>query len=156
MRTSRSGNSPCVLVTMGDPSGVGPETIVKSLHKNPKLIGRCLVIGDSSVLSRISKALGLKVKLNLIDLANVPRKNFSYGKRDPRYGRAALEYIDTALVMLARGGSRALVTAPVNKASRAASGVRFTGHTEFLADSAKTKRFAMMLMGGPLKVTDRK
>ena len=155
MHISRSSKNPLVLVTMGDPSGIGPEVVVRALSKkDPKtLLSSFAVVGDLFVLSRVMSDLKLKVKVNIVDLANVPRGGFSWGKDDPRYGKAALEYIDAALKMIKGGGAKALVTGPVNKSSVARSGIKFSGHTEYLAEMTGTKRFAMMLLGGALKVT---
>jgi 4-hydroxythreonine-4-phosphate dehydrogenase len=50
------------------------------------------------------------------------------------------------------GELTALVTAPVSKQLLHDAGYHFEGHTELLAHVARTKRFAMMLIGGPLRV----
>jgi 4-hydroxythreonine-4-phosphate dehydrogenase len=50
------------------------------------------------------------------------------------------------------GELAALVTAPISKKLLRDAGYRFEGHTELLAHIARTKRFAMMLVGGPLRV----
>ena len=115
---------------MGDPSGVGPEVTLKALA-SPKVKGLAdfLVIGESVVMKR------------------TPRDSV-------RYGRAAIEYIDTALDLLAKGEADALVTGPVNKYSVRAAGIRdFQGHTEYLARRTGTKKFAMMFVSEDLKVT---
>ncbi len=140
---------------MGDPSGIGPEVMVKALAaKRPKFPPDAFtILGDLFVISKVLSRLKLKLKSGIIDFANVPRGGFAWGREDPRYGKASLEYIDAALSMLKKGGAKAVVTAPVCKSSVAKSGVKFSGHTEYLALKTGTKNFAMMLMGGPLKVT---
>lgn len=50
------------------------------------------------------------------------------------------------------GELAALVTAPISKKLLRDAGYRFEGHTELLAHVARTNRFAMMLVGGPLRV----
>jgi 4-hydroxythreonine-4-phosphate dehydrogenase len=66
-----------------------------------------------------------------------------------------LNCIDTALKLIKAGKIDVLITAPVNKAAinKAHPKSLFTGHTEYLARAAKTKDFAMMLIGGPLRVS---
>lgn len=153
MRTSRS-NKPRVLVTLGDPSGVGPEVALKSLA-SPRVKGLAdfLVIGDSYVIRRLKADMGLTLKAPLLDLSNVPAGRFAYGRADASYGRASMQYIDEALRFLAAGRADALVTAPVNKSSVKASGLAdFEGHTEYLAAKTGTKDFAMMFVGKHLKV----
>jgi len=125
---------------MGDPAGIGPEVIVKALAaKNPKIKPQYFIIlGDLFVISKIASVLKLNLKADIVDFANVPRAGFSWGRSDPRYGRAALEYIDAALGMIRRGVAKAVVTGPVNKSSVASSGVKFSGQTEYLARKTGT------------------
>ena len=101
---------------MGDPSGVGPEVTLKSLA-SPKVKGLAnfLVIGDRFIIDRCKIDLGLSLKAELLDLANVPQKSFSYGKVSSFLGRASIEYIDKALEMLKEGNARALVTHRLTK-----------------------------------------
>jgi len=107
---------PIVLITEGDPRGIGPEVTKKAL-RDP----------------------GIK------RLAN-----FFVIKANDKTGFDAIE---KAAEILNKGRAEALVTAPVNKEAINKSGIRFLGHTEYLAESAGAKKFAMMLCGGPLKVT---
>lgn len=140
---------------MGDPSGIGPEITVKALS-DPRVSRRArfLVIGDLSVISKVKKYLKSKCDFPLLDLANVPSRNFSFGRSDPSFGKASMEYIDKAISMLKRSEADALVTAPVNKASiRRAGFLDFEGHTEYLAGKTGTKDFAMMFVGKALKIT---
>lgn len=63
-----------------------------------------------------------------------------------------MESIRLGACLALRGDADALVTAPINKASMNRAGFRIPGHTEFLAELSGTKRFEMMLVGGPLRV----
>lgn len=148
-------NRPVIAITMGDPSGIGPEVTVKALASmRHSMLANFFVIGDRYVLERVKKKLGLKIDIPLISLDNVPRQNFSYGKASPVSGKAAIEYIDTALELLKMKKRIALVTAPVNKLSINMAGFPdFSGHTEYLAEHTGTKDFAMMFVGEKLKVT---
>jgi len=124
VRISRS-NKPRIVITMGDPSGVGPEVTLKALA-SPRVKGLAdfLVIGEG------------------------------FGRKGASAGRASLEYIDKALDIVCAGEADAIVTAPVNKSSiRKAGFPSFQGHTEYLAERTGTKKFAMMFVGEALKVT---
>jgi len=140
---------------MGDPSGVGPEVALKALASSKvQGLAKILLIGDAFVIDKARRDMGLKLNVPFMDLGNVSPKSFSYGKFDASFGRASIEYIDAALELIKRREARALVTAPVNKSSIKASGLRnFEGHTEYLAQRAGTKDYAMMFVGGNLKVT---
>lgn len=138
-------------ITMGDPSGIGPEVILKALN-NPSInrLANYLVIGDKFVLSRASrKTLPRNVKL--IDLANVNHKAFSFGKIKAEYGFASMEYINFALNLLKRKSIDCLVTAPISKEAANLGGYKITGHTEYLAKKTNSKRFEMMLLARSLR-----
>lgn len=154
MPTSRS-SKPNIVITMGDPSGIGPEVILKALAR-PKIreLADFLVIGDGLVLNETSRRIGVKVNFPVLDLSNIPPRAFSYGKAHPRFGRASIQYIDRALELLKSGRADCLVTAPVNKRSvRLAGIIDFEGHTEYLASKTRTKDYAMMFVGRSLKIT---
>ncbi len=107
---------PTVLITAGDPRGIGPEVTKKALQ-DPEIRG----------------------------LANF----FVIEPED----RTGFDAIKKAVGLLKNKKADALVTAPVNKEAINRSGIFFQGHTEYLAKATDTKRFAMMLCGGKLKVT---
>lgn len=154
MRISRI-NKPVVLITMGDPSGIGPEVIVKTLASDKiSALANFYVIGDAYIFNRVKRRLGVTAAIPLIDLDNVPRKGYAPGVSRPEFGKAAIDYIDTALELLSQGAADAVVTGPVNKYSIRAAGYRsFTGHTEYLAAYAGVRDFAMMFVGQRLKIT---
>jgi 4-hydroxythreonine-4-phosphate dehydrogenase len=154
MRIS-SSNKPLIAVTMGDPSGVGPEVTVKALASlRGSKLADFFVIGDSFVLEKMKKSLGVKIDIPLFDMVNVRPRGFAFSKINPEYGKASMDYIDRALELLNNGSVDAMVTAPVNKAAIHSAGyTHFTGHTEYLAEHTGTKEFAMMFVGGSSKIT---
>lgn len=153
MRISRS-SKPDIIITMGDPAGIGPEVALKALA-SPKVKGLAnfLLIGDGTVLSRTAAGMRIADFPHVLDMANVP-KGLAQGRASAAAGRAAIRYIDMALELIAAGEADRLVTAPVNKASIRAAGIRgFQGHTEYIASRFGVKKFAMMFVGKDLKVT---
>lgn len=140
---------------MGDPSGIGPEVVVKALSdKNISNLAHITVIGDYFVIEKAKKNLKVKTDFSLLDLSNVPQNNFSHGQIRPSFGKAAMEYIDRAISILKGGEADALITAPVNKSSVRSAGFNdFEGHTEYLAARTGVKGFAMMFVGKNLKIT---
>jgi len=165
---------PKIVVTMGDSAGVGPEVIVKALSL-PDIYRICqpIVIGDGRVLESIlkfSKSLGSKgeLRLNLIrdigkarfnygvidlfDLGNIDMDRLKVGRVDPMCGKATFEYIKKGIEIVQTGGAKAMVTAPLCKKSMEEAGFSYPGHTELLAELTGTKDFAMMLVGGNLRV----
>jgi 4-hydroxythreonine-4-phosphate dehydrogenase len=68
-------------------------------------------------------------------------------------GQAAARWIEAAVAGCRRGLFDGMVTGPVSKKSLQLAGLPFPGHTEYLAALTQTRRYAMLLMGGPLRVT---
>jgi 4-hydroxythreonine-4-phosphate dehydrogenase len=78
---------------MGDPSGVGPEVIIKALaDKEIQRLAHITVIGDYFVINKLKKSIKKKAEFSLIDLSNVSQNNFSYGKASALFGKASLEF----------------------------------------------------------------
>lgn len=148
-------SKPRIVITMGDPSGVGPEVTLKALA-SPKIKGLAdfIVVGNRFIMEKAARELGLKFAASLIDMDNVPQKIFTYGKSHPAFGKASIQYIDKALEVIGNNNADSLVTAPINKASiNAAHYEGFEGHTEYLAQKARASNFAMMFVGKKLKIT---
>ncbi|HEY8207779.1 MAG TPA: 4-hydroxythreonine-4-phosphate dehydrogenase PdxA, partial [Myxococcaceae bacterium] len=136
---------PRVGISMGDPSGIGPEIIARALAD--RRVHRALVpvvFGDGPSLRRLS---GVEVRA-VTELGAADRRP---GKPSRAGGRAQLRYIRAAVDAARAGEVDALCTAPVSKEQISRSGERFTGHTELLAEAFG--RDVLMLMDGPrLKV----
>lgn len=153
---------PVIGITIGDAAGIGPEIIIKALSKKEIYkISSPLVIGDKEVLkskvkfnsiSRIGEARFKFGTIDLIDLKNIRLERLKIGKVNKIAAEAAVEYIKKAVSLAIKGEINAIVTAPINKEGLKKAGFKFPGHTELLAQLTKTKYYAMMLVGGPLKV----
>jgi len=137
---------------MGDPSGIGPFIILPALKKLNR-VADCVVIGDATVLRKASGIHRTSLGSRLIDLQNVDARKFSFGRIDPKYGKASLEYVDRALSLLRRRELDCLVTCPISKEAIARAGFPYPGHTEYLASKTSRKRFLMMLLNKGFKVS---
>jgi len=138
-------------LTIGDPAGIGPAITLKAL-KLLKDEANFTVIGDSFVLAKAAKALRIKpLSAKLIDLDNVKRKYFVFGRISAAGGRASLEYLDAAVKMLRDKEIDCLVTCPISKEAISLSGSKFSGHTEYLADKFNCKDLIMMLINDKFK-----
>jgi 4-hydroxythreonine-4-phosphate dehydrogenase len=152
-------------ITMGDPSGIGPEICAKAV----KALGRnfrITIIGDSGVWNKVTKSqshyaqaytdasdsVGCKVTgAVFVDLANVDPKNFSFGQVRAEYGRASMEYLDKAMELLKGGAIDCIVTAPISKEAINMAGFHYSGHTEYFIDKTRSKDAVMMLVNKELK-----
>ena len=141
---------PLIAVTLGDPAGIGPEIVVKTIaDKAVSEVADCIVVGDAKAAGMAVKAANAALKincvedpadgdysegvLNLIDLDNINMAEFEYGKVSAMCGRAAYEYIEKGIQLTMEGKADAISTAPVNKEALRAAGVDFIGHTEIFA-----------------------
>ncbi|MDD5505910.1 MAG: 4-hydroxythreonine-4-phosphate dehydrogenase PdxA [Candidatus Omnitrophica bacterium] len=139
-------------LTIGDPAGIGPAITLKALRL---LKGRAdfTVIGDSFVLAKAARALETKPLPSgrLIDLNNVKKTNFVFGRISAPSGRSSLEYLDAAAELLRDKRIDCLVTCPVSKEAINLSGSKFSGHTEYLADKFHRRNPIMMLINDKFK-----
>lgn len=144
---------PKIIITMGDPAGVGPESVVRSLQilkKKNVPPAAFTVIGSKKILLKIPGASGILSAVELIDLDNVSEKQWKWGSIGRYSGQAAREYLDTALALLKQDRRSILVTAPVSKEAVQATGIPFHGHTEYFASMTGTKEFLMLFKGSRL------
>ena len=138
---------PIIAVTMGDPAGIGPEIVAKSIaDKATYDVARCIVIGDKKVMEKAIKIVGADLKvnvvdspadgdysygvLNMIDLDNIDMSRFEYGKINAMCGQAAFDYIKKSIEITMDKQADAVATTPINKESLHAAEVDFIGHTE--------------------------
>ena len=149
---------PTIVISGGDPSGIGPEVILKAL-KEPWIIKKAdiIVIGTFEIFKKTAKILKFGLypgrPFTFVDLKNVQVKNFRFGIPRASYGSAAVDYIMYAASIVQNRKRAALVTAPVNKESVNKAGYKFPGQTELLARITKAKSVTMMLAGGNLRVS---
>ncbi len=157
---------PVIVVTSGEPAGIGPELCLRLAGWRGDAWP--VVLGDRDLLAGRAAVLGLEVCFrdfspgnavdrDCLDVLHVPLAVPSVaGRLDPANGRYVLALLDRALAGCHAGEFAALATAPVHKGVINDAGVPFTGHTEYLAEKTGTPLVVMMLAGdtanGPLRV----
>jgi len=150
-----------VAITLGDPSGISPEVLVKSLDKLPK--ATYIIYGSKPVLDFYLKKLNSSRRINLIQspsqakkegfyFINVADKFFQPAKPSKETGKASATYLYKAVEDIKKGEVQALITLPISKEYIMQSGFSFAGHTEYLADAFGVKNYCMVLMCDKLKV----
>jgi 4-hydroxythreonine-4-phosphate dehydrogenase len=135
---------------MGDPAGVGPEVCLMLLQRTvefPSTAAELTVYGDRVLLGRVAEKTGLPLpdgdRIRHIDsLPNA--RGVSPGEVDATCGRAAYDYLATAIGAALDGEVDAIVTAPINKEALRAAGINFPGHTEILTELTKSERSCML------------
>jgi 4-phospho-D-threonate 3-dehydrogenase / 4-phospho-D-erythronate 3-dehydrogenase len=144
-------------ITMGEPAGVGPEIIVKSLTEmRPEQRAGYRIYGNREVLTAAAAALGsdLDFQSGEIDLHHtpIPGGRIPFGTLDPRGGEACFRFIEAAVRDAEAGGIACIVTAPINKAALNAAGHHYDGHTGMLASLTGAKSSFMLLASERLSV----
>ncbi|MFK9091678.1 4-hydroxythreonine-4-phosphate dehydrogenase PdxA [Bacillus salipaludis] len=163
-----AANKPVIAITMGDPSGVGPEIIVKSLN-DQHIYENCrpFVVGDLKILKRALEVTNIELQLNsiaspeeakyqygtidIIDL-DLVSEDLPWGQVSPEAGNAAFRYLERAISYANEKKIQGICTAPLNKEALHKAGHIYPGHTEILAELTNTKDFAMMLSAPGLRV----
>lgn len=158
---------PRLVITMGDPAGVGPEIIVKALsHASLRKKARFCVLGNLRVLEEACERLDMSFPMEVVadpvgrfsskPIVSEPdklgRSPLEPGRWSVRTGRASLAYILKATQMCLDEEADAMVTAPVCKEALKRAGCKYPGHTEFIADLCGAEKVVMMLVGGGLRV----
>ena len=155
---------PLIGITMGDPTGIGPEIIVKALATGEVFrVCRPIVFGDREVLVKTIERLGqsasvevieaipkegpLPLKILLVSLSKLNAASLRFGKPDPECGEAMVRYIKEAVKWLLDGKLDAMTTCPISKEAINRAGYLFPGHTELLAHLAQSPAVAMMFLG---------
>ena len=154
-----------ILITSGEPAGIGPDIILKLLSQQ-NFPAELVVVGDPDIFSARAKQLGIDIKLNQYN----PKAENSHsahhiniipihcpapviaGKLNPDNAHYVLETLEFAAKACLNKDFAAMVTPPIHKGVINEAGVAFSGHTEFLAELTKTKLPVMMLAADKLRV----
>jgi len=162
-------HKPHIVITMGDPAGIGPEIIARVMDSGEVLsFCRPVVIGDAGVMRKIVAELGLLLsvrsinsvtgtlpeqgRLDVLDLNMIDLGRHAWGAPDRSSGKALVAYIKKAVELTLNNEADAMVTAPINKEVMNAAGYHYAGHTELLAELTSTKEYGMMFVGGGLRL----
>src|SRR5512137_618696 len=150
-----------VAVSLGDPSGIGPEVTARALAAMRGGIAP-LLFGDAS-FARLARSAGLDLSVvapgdplprgaALVPVTRLAAADRRPGRPSPAGGAASLAYLESAFDALSLGRAGALCTAPLSKAQVALRLPGFVGHTEWLEARGGGSRSVMMLAGRRLRV----
>jgi len=153
---------PVLAVTPGEPSGIGPEILLKLNRGHPEF--RLLAVADPVLLHEAAGRLGFDnsiiewqpgMSVKAGQTACFPVKLASPaipGRLKVENAPYVLDTIRQAVELVQAGHAAALVTGPVHKGIINEGGVPFSGHTEFLADLVDVSQPVMMLAAPGLRV----
>jgi 4-hydroxythreonine-4-phosphate dehydrogenase len=152
LHPSPSTLHPSVAITLGDPAGIGPEIVARSLDAlgpdaplllfgNFRMALEGPGAGTYRGLPRFDSASAVTTLPAFLDVGRDSGAPLRHGVIDASYGAVALESIQAALAAIDSGICSSLVTAPIQKQSIAAAGSPFPGHTELLAAHSGLERY---------------
>ena len=147
---------PRLVLTLGDPAGIGAEVILKALA-DPEVTQNCdvVVVGSKNLLAKTYKninkntgnslALVNPADLSIVDLPNVDE--IITGVGNTASGAASFAYMQYAISQTLAGEFDGIVTGPIAKSAWKAAGYNYPGQTELLAERAGVERFGMLFVG---------
>ncbi len=166
--TSAVAPSPLpVVMTLGDPAGVGPEVVARALAAHtPGPLPAPLIVGPMEALVQACNRLAIDLPLTRVSASNfasLPAGRLPIfdlggplpplGEVSAEGGQLAIEAMDQAIALIKTGHASAIVTAPLSKeAVRLAGHDNFTGQTEYLAQATGTQQVRMLMASPTLKV----
>lgn len=166
-----------LVITMGDPAGVGPEVTIRALaEKNDLELAAVLVVGEAAWLAGTAALIGgAAASLAFVEISPVEAAGNRPGNVDarrvkvfnpldktlpkrergrdwPEFGDASFRYVLAGVELVNNGCGRALATAPISKHAWHLAGHDHPGHTELIRDLAGSADVGMMFWGERLKV----
>ena len=154
---------PRVGITMGDPAGIGPEICLRAMTE-VEVQDCCdpVLFGDPGILREVARRLDIACPDHLVtpgDLAvgggstgpaicpvsELRVAEIQPGKVQETCGRAAFQYIESAIGLAVEGRLAAVVTAPINKEALNLAGIGYPGHTEIFTELTGAGRSCMLL-----------
>ena len=166
----KNNKKPIIAITMGDPCGIGPEIISKSLNEliheynfQPLILGnlealefaqniikthlKYLKIDSISRLKNINDEV-----IPVMDNSNLDFRQISPGKIYKEAGSASIEWIHHSGELAMEKSIQAIVSSPINKEACRLTGNKLIGHMELFQNQTKSKKVSTMLMTPGLRV----
>jgi 4-hydroxythreonine-4-phosphate dehydrogenase len=159
---------PILAVTLGDPAGIGPEIVARTLaHPPDDVAARGVAVGDATVLARAIEVCGLEAEVRVVSSIEEARfepdvvevldqgvagGDLPWGEVTEVGGRASIAAVEAATKAALSREVAAVVTAPINKEAIWAAGSRHLGHTEMLGELTGSERYQTMFVVKGLKI----
>ena len=164
MTLSDSNSTPRIVLTSGEPAGIGPDLCAQIAAKSWPC--ELIVAADKNVLRERAAQLNVSVVLDDYDASHREQHrpgrlrilhrpvadSVRAGTLNVANARYVLDLLDAAADGCIKGDFDAMVTAPVQKSIVNDAGIPFSGHTEYLAERTGAALPVMMLVAKSLRV----
>ncbi|MDY6820948.1 MAG: 4-hydroxythreonine-4-phosphate dehydrogenase PdxA [Deferribacterota bacterium] len=157
-----------IAITLGDPSGIGAEIVLKAIAQlkfNRDI--DIIIFGSADILTYYIKKTNLimplnimgslkekilKDKINCFHIEGIAEMDITPGVLSPATGKASYNYLIAAIKAALARDIDAIVTCPISKEALNLAGYNYKGHTEILAELTNTKDYAMALISDDLRI----
>ena len=151
-----------IAISVGEPAGIGPDILIQTVQKQRKDL--LIAYADPDLITERARLLKLPLKLTDPEskdayspgtLSIVPYKlalPCCPGMLNPENSEYVLKCLNAATDSCVKNETEALVTAPIQKSVIRDANIKFTGHTEYLANKLGTSNQVMMLASDHLRV----
>lgn len=161
---------PQLAVTAGEPAGIGPDLIIglASKQQTYQKDAQLIVIADKKMMQQRARELSINIKFRdykqeenscanavgeITILDTFCTNPVTTGELDSDNAEYVLKTLDIATLGTLNKQFDAMVTAPLHKGIINDAGIKFTGHTEYLAKLTNAEQPVMMLAANSLRVT---
>jgi 4-hydroxythreonine-4-phosphate dehydrogenase len=157
---------PRLAITSGEPAGIGPDLCVQLARVD--IDAQLIVFADPQLIEERARQLNVSLDIILLDSPDSPcgvqrpgvihvfpirlARPVTPGELNPENSRYVLTMLERATQACLSGACHGMVTAPLHKGVINDAGIRFSGHTEFLAEITHTPLPVMMLETKGLRV----
>jgi len=168
-----------LLITLGEPAGIGPDCVLRAWQQQPELFDRCIITAPAEWLIERGRTIGIITPViespDLMALYTQPATGLRcwnplptevspatvrIGQPSATTAAAVIACIRAAALACLSGQAGAIITGPIEKAVLREAGFDFPGHTEFLAHLARLENgnsdaamdHVMMLASDQLRV----
>ena len=151
-----------IAISVGEPAGIGPDILIQTVQKQRKDL--LIAYADPDLITERARLLKLPLKLTDPEskdayspgtLSIVPHKlalPCRPGMLNPENSEYVLKCLNAAMDSCVKNETEALVTAPIQKSVIRDANIKFTGHTEYLANKLGTSNQVMMLASDHLRI----
>jgi len=151
-----------IAISVGEPAGIGPDILIQTVQKQRKDL--LIAYADPDLITERARLLKLPLKLTDPEskdayspgtLSIVPHKlalPCRPGMLNPENSEYVLKCLNAAMDSCVKNETEALVTAPIQKSVIRDANIKFSGHTEYLANKLGTSNQVMMLASDHLRV----
>lgn len=159
--------SACILITPGEPAGIGPDVTVQIAQSNWPV--KLIALADPELLYQRANLLGLPLDIKEItpddkteinnhkagELFVIPIKTIAPVEAqilNVANAEYVLRTLELATHLCINNEAQAIVTGPVQKSIMQKAGIAFNGHTEFFAEQCGVAQTVMLFALEEMKV----